>query len=62
VPQFTDDDRQAINTENTLWNVVSLLDDLSPGAWKLRVDALRGMAVSIAEELRKYNDQFEEDE
>ena len=62
MPQFCQDDRQLLHAEATLFNVVYLLENLSPGAWELRVKKLCDMAHSIAEELRKYNDQFEEDE
>ena len=62
MPQFSNDDRNMLDAETRLWCVVSLLDDIDPGAWELLVKALRETALSIAKELRKYNDQFEKEE
>lgn len=60
MPEFTHNDRQMLHAETTLWNVVSLLDDVSAGAFSKRVQSLMLDANKLAIELRDYNDQFEE--
>lgn len=60
MPQFTNDDRQMMSAESTLWNIVTLLDDVNAGDFSKRVQELMRDAATLARELRDYNDQFEE--
>lgn len=61
MPEYTNDDRELLGTERTLWNAVLLLDDIRHGgAWMAQIreasDELRELVVKI----RDYNDSFEE--
>lgn len=64
MPQFSHQDRRMIEAEETLWNVVDLLNSLTEiGAFSGRVSAASRLIEVIAKELQGYNDQFEtEDE
>lgn len=60
MPEFAHEDRKMIEIENTIWNVGALLYPLTEaGAWTKKIADLHKQAVTIARELRTYNDQFE---
>lgn len=60
MPEFTNQDRQMIEAEQTLWNVSALLDNVQGGgAWRKRIKELHESCVVVARKLQEYNDQFE---
>lgn len=61
MPSFTSTDRALIEAESTLWNVNAILDVLPAGNWTQRIRDINEQIVTIAQELREHNDQFEED-
>lgn len=63
MPQFTHGDRNMVMTEAILWASVSLLTGHidNAGVWSDRIYALAKSLEHVAQEIRDYNDQFEEE-
>lgn len=62
MPEFTYDDRLMIMSEAEMWAARQILLEAegNSGVWNERIKAARVVVQKIAEELRNYNDQFEE--
>ncbi len=61
MPEWTYNDRMVVQTEQTLWNVVDMLqkEAQNDNGFRLQVEELYKAAQKLAAELRDYNDQWE---
>jgi hypothetical protein len=62
MPQFTNEDRELLDTESKLWVVTSLLRECNAGAFGSKVETLMYSSLELAREIREYNDQFEQED
>ena len=62
MPEYSFDDREMLNAEQSLWNVYEILKNTPSTSHNKFSDRLKSIEIAVEElaiELRDYNDQFE---